>query len=77
MSSLRSISEDDGGTSTVITYNVVKFIVKVKLVENRANRTVGRVIVMKVMIQTRVPGTALAMTNRPCPMNSSHEVDSG
>ena len=46
------------------TYNVVKFIVKVKLVEKRANRTVGRVIVVKVMIQISMPGMPLAMASK-------------
>lgn len=46
------------------TYSVVKFIVKVKLVEKRANRTVGRVIVVKVMIQISMPGMPLAMASK-------------
>ena len=45
------------------TYSVVKFMVKVKLVEKRANSTVGKVIVVKVMIQIRIPGTPLNMAN--------------
>ena len=32
-------------------YKVVKFIVKVKLIEKRVNSHVGRVIVVKVMAQ--------------------------
>ena len=46
------------------THRVVKFIVKVKLVEKRANSTVGRVIVVKVMIQMSMPGIPLAMASR-------------
>lgn len=47
------------------TYRVVAFIVNVKLVEKRAKRKVGSVIVVKVISQINVPGTALAMSNRP------------
>ena len=43
---------------------MVKFIVKVRLVENSANSTVGRVIVVKVMIQISMPGTPLAMASK-------------
>ena len=46
------------------TYRVVKFIVKVKLVEKRAKRTVGRVMVVKVMIQISMPGITLAMASK-------------
>lgn len=33
------------------TYKVVKFIVKVKLIEKRVNRAVGTVMVVKVMTE--------------------------
>lgn len=46
------------------THNVVKFIVKVKLVENKANSTVGKVIVVKVMIQISIPGIPLAIASK-------------
>lgn len=46
------------------TYSVVKFIVNVKLVEKRANSTVGKVIVVKVMIQINMPGIPLAMASK-------------
>lgn len=46
------------------TYSVVKFIVKVKLVENKANSTVGKVIVVNVMIQISKPGMPLAMASK-------------
>lgn len=46
------------------TNRVVKFIVKVKLVENRANSTVGRVIVVKVMIQISMPGIPLIKASK-------------
>ena len=55
-----------------VPYSVVAFIVTVRVVENNANRTVGSVIVEKVISQTSVPGTALAMTSRPCPKSPSH-----
>lgn len=42
----------------------MKFIVKVKLVENSANSTVGRVMVVKVMIQISMPGIPLAMASK-------------
>jgi hypothetical protein len=38
------------------TYSVVKFMVKVKLSENRVNNHVGNVMVVNVMIQKRAPG---------------------
>lgn len=36
------------------SHSVVAFMVKVRLVENKANRKVGSVIVKKVMTQTNV-----------------------
>jgi hypothetical protein len=54
-------------------YSVVKFIVKVRLVENRANSTVGMVIVVNVIIQIRIPGSTLAIVNKACPSKPSHE----
>lgn len=45
-------------------YSVVKFIVNVKLVENRANSTVGNVMVVKVIIQISIPGNTLAIANK-------------
>lgn len=41
------------------TYKVVKFIVKVKLIENKVKSHVGRVMVAKVMIQYSVPGSTV------------------
>jgi len=38
-------------------HSVVKFIVNVRLMEKRVKSHVGRVIVVKVMIQYRVPGS--------------------
>ena len=43
---------------------VVAFIVKVRVVENKANRNVGIVIVVNVISQTNVPGIALAARSR-------------
>lgn len=57
------------------TYSVVKFMVKVKLVENRANSTVGKVIVVKVMIHISIPGIPLAMASKTEPNMPSHEED--
>jgi hypothetical protein len=39
------------------TYKVVKFIVNVRLMEKSVKSHVGRVMVVKVMIQYRVPGS--------------------
>jgi hypothetical protein len=38
---------------------VVAFIVTVKLVDNSVKRKVGNVMVVKVMIQNRIPGKTL------------------
>lgn len=46
-------------------YSVVKFMVKVRLVEKRAKRTVGSVMVVNVMSQTRIPGRAFAVASNP------------
>lgn len=46
------------------TYSVVKFIVNVRLVENSANKNVGRVMLEKVMTQISIPGIPLAMATR-------------
>jgi hypothetical protein len=42
---------------------VVAFIVTVKLVENRVNRNVGMVIVVKVITQYRMPGMIVIRYN--------------
>ena len=52
----------------------MKFIVNVRLVENRAKRIVGRVIVEKVMIHINIPGSPLAMASRAWPSKPSHDV---
>jgi len=59
-----------------VSHSVVKFMVKVRFVEKRAKRRVGRVMVVKVMIQINNPGNPLAIANKACPSNASHEVDS-
>lgn len=46
------------------TYSVVKFIVNVKLVENRAKSSVGKVIVVNVMIQISRPGMPLTNASK-------------
>ena len=48
-------------------------MVKVRLIEKSANKTEGTVIVVKVMIQNRMPGIALAITSSPRPKKSSHD----
>ncbi len=55
----------------------MKFIVNVRLVENRAKRTVGKVIVEKVMIQINIPGSPLAMASKAWPSKPSHDVEGG
>lgn len=70
-----TIQETIDANARTISISVVKFIVKVKLVEKRANRTVGNVIVVNVMIQINIPGITLAIANRAPPSNPSHEVD--
>jgi hypothetical protein len=49
------------------THRVVKFIVKVKLMENSVNSHVGSVMVAKVISQKRMPGMKLKSdrTGRP------------
>jgi hypothetical protein len=46
---------------------VVKFMVKVRLIENSVNNDVGNVIVVNVMIQNRAPGMKLATARRAWP----------
>lgn len=59
-----TIHETREAKARTMSINVVKFIVKVKLVENRANSTVGKVIVVKVMIQISKPGMPLAIASK-------------
>ena len=72
MSILGSFSTRESCLDRTTTHRVVAFIVKVRLVEKRAKRKVGSVMVVNVINQTRVPGTALAMTKRPCPNSPIH-----
>lgn len=76
ISILYAVSTKGSRTLMSFTYRVVKFMVKVKLVEKRAKRSVGKVIVEKVMIQMSKPGIALAIANTTCPSKASHEVGS-
>ena len=46
---------------------MVKFMVKVRLIENSVNNHVGNVIVVNVMIQNRAPGMKLATARRAWP----------
>ena len=59
-----------------MSIKVVKFIVNVKLVLNNANSSVGSVIVVKVIVQTNIPGKALSPASSPCPSIASHETAS-
>jgi len=59
---------------TKSAYRVVKFIVNVRLVEKRANSTVGKVIVVKVMIHISIPGITLTIASIACPNKLSHDV---
>lgn len=49
------------------TYRVVKFSVRVRLMENRVNNHVGRVIVVKVMSHRRATGRKVKIEMRACP----------
>ena len=55
-------------------YKVVKFMVNVMLVEKRAKRKVGRVIVANVTIHINNPGIDLTIASRPKPTKVSHEA---
>ena len=68
--------ERKGRSARKTAYKVVKFIVNVKLVLNRANNSVGSVIVVKVIVQIRIPGTALSTESSPWPSIASHETAS-
>ena len=57
------------------TYKVVKFIVKVKLVEKRVKSHVGRVIVVKVTSQYRIPGRTRARNRIERPINPSQVLE--
>lgn len=61
----------------ILTYRVVKFMVKVRLMEKRVKRMVGRVMVEKVTIQKRSPGMNLAMSNNDRPRDANQEVEEG
>ena len=54
-------------------YNVVAFMVKVRLVEKSVNKKVGIVIVVKVIIQYKMRGTTL-MRNRAILPNIPNQV---
>ena len=50
-------------------------MVNVRLVEKRVNKTVGRVIVVRVIIQYRMLGNTRAITSIKRPSSPSHELD--
>lgn len=56
-------------------YRVVKFMVKVKLMENSVKSHVGKVMVVKVMIQYRAPGRTLRMVRITRPRRPNVEGD--
>lgn len=49
-------------------------MVKVRLVENRANNRVGSVIVVNEIVHTKIPGTALRAASSPWPSITCHET---
>lgn len=53
----------------------MKFIVKVKLVENRVNKTVGKVMEVKVTTQYKIPGITFAMRSNVLENQPNHEPD--
>lgn len=57
-----------------MTNSVVKFMVMVRLMENRVNSHVGRVIVAKVMSQYRTPGMMLKRKSIHCPSAANIEA---
>jgi hypothetical protein len=56
-------------------YRVVKFIVNVKVVEKRVNSHVGRVIVVKVIVQNKRPGMTRKTANMTRPRMPNVVVD--
>ncbi len=57
------------------THSVVKFIVKVKLVENNLKSKVGTVIELNVTTQYRIAGTSRARSRARTPRRPSHDRD--
>jgi hypothetical protein len=57
----------------ISTHSVVKFIVNVRLIENRVNNHVGRVMVVKVMTQYRTLGTTWKRNRKRRPINVAIE----
>lgn len=55
------------------TYRVVKFIVKVRLMEKSVNSQVGRVMVVKVITQYRALGTTWKKKRKRRPADSAME----
>ena len=49
-------------------------MVKVKLVENKVNRIVGRVMVVYVTIQNSIPGITRTKSSKPRPSKPIHEA---
>ena len=57
-----------------VTYSVVKFMVNVRLMENRVKSHVGRVIVVKVINQNSNPGIMLKKNSANRPSAANMEV---
>ncbi len=61
-------------TQSMVTYSVVAFMVIVRLAENNVNSHVGKEIVVKVMIEYRIPGrsgsTLRTADPKPWPLSS-------
>jgi hypothetical protein len=57
------------GTSGCVTHKVVKFMVKVRLIEKSVNSHVGKVMVVKVTIQYRTLGMTWKMKEKIQPIH--------
>lgn len=58
----------------IVAYNVVKFIVKVRLVEKSLNSKVGRVMEVNVTTQYRTAGMSRARSNARTPKTLNHDT---
>ena len=74
MSMLQSVRSDHLHKCTS-THRVVKFMVNVRLVENRVKRKVGKVMDVKVTSQYRIAGTRRAPSKMRAPSKASHDRD--
>ena len=72
MSMLQSVNLDRPYSCTS-THSVVKFMVKVRLVEKRVKRKVGRVMEVKVTSQYKMAGTRRTPSETRAPSKTSHD----